>query len=91
MMIRKYRQHPQVFVPDIGEVIMARRTPASTFLSAVVLRVRRLRDGDIRVTVQWMESDPDASVWTDAPIEAGDIDRIVFPPDRMHLLIRQTS
>lgn len=90
-MIRKYRQHPQVFVPDVGEVIMARRTPAETFLRAVVLRVRRLREGHIRVTVEWMEGDPDAGITKPWPIVPGGVDRITFPPDRMHLVIRQTS
>lgn len=91
MKIRKYKQHPEIYVPDVGEVIQARRSGADAFLPAVVVRVRRLANGHVRVTVQWLASNPRAGAQAPAPIKAGDTGRIVFPPERASLLIRQTS
>jgi hypothetical protein len=89
--LRKYKDHPSVFVPDIGEVVRARRSPGDPFLSAIVVRVRRLRDGHIRVTVEWQESYEDAGATKPSPVVAGELGRITFPPERMALLIRQDS
>lgn len=91
MKIRRYREHPSVFVPDIGEVIRARRSAVDPFLRAVVVRVRRLREGHIRLTVEWLESDPGAGATKPSPVVAGELGRITFPPERMALLIRQDS
>lgn len=51
---------------------MARRSRAEPFLRAVVIYVKRRRDGALRIKVQWLESKPDAGAWVDSPIAAGD-------------------
>lgn len=60
MIIRAYGDLPATYAPDIGEVILARRTPADRWLRAVVLTAKRNRAGDVRLKIQWLEDDPHA-------------------------------
>ena len=89
--IRKYGEYPQVLVPDIGEIVEARRSMAESFIKAVVIKHRRIRSGKIRTTVEWLEDDPHAGTNYPAPISVGDTGRVVFEPDRMDLMIRQIT
>lgn len=72
MIIRQYGDLPTTYAPDIGEVVLARRMRAEPFLRAVVLYVKRRRDGALRIKVQWLESNPDAGYAPASPIKAGD-------------------
>ena len=86
MMIRKYGPLPRVFVPDIGEVIGARRSPADDrFTKAVVIKAQRQRDARIKITVIWMENDPAAT----PPIVAGETGWVVFYPQNINTVVRQ--
>jgi hypothetical protein len=85
-MIRKYAQHPPVFVPDPGEVIHARRSIVDDqFTKAVVTQARRQRDGQIKLTVYWLEDDPKA----ETPIRKGEPGWIVFHPRVINSKVRQ--
>lgn len=77
MIIRQYGDYPITYVPDIGEVLYARRTKIEPFLKAIVLLARRRRDGAIRIKVQWLESNPDAGAWVESPIVAGTVGWVV--------------
>lgn len=90
MMIRKYGHLPQVFVPDIGEIIQGRRAVTDKFVKAAVTHVRRQTTGYIKLTVIWLEDDPDAGAQGPSPIKAGKRGWIYFVPDRMNQLVRQT-
>lgn len=72
MIIRQYGHLPTTYAPDIGEVVQARRTPGDPLLRAVVLDVKRRRDGALRVKLQWLESNPNAGVLAPSPISEGD-------------------
>jgi hypothetical protein len=88
MMIRKYAQHPAVFVPDLGEVIHARRSVVDDqFTKAVVTHVRRQSDGRIKLSVYWMEDDPKA----ETPIRKNEPGWIVFHPRAIDSVVRQES
>jgi len=87
MIIRKYGDRPQVFVPDIGEVIQGRVARDDALTSAVVTNAYRRRNGMIKLTVQWLADDPDAST----PITAGQKGWIEFWPADMWMLVRQTE
>jgi hypothetical protein len=75
MIIRGYAGMPLTFAPDIGEVILARRTPVDPWVKAVVIRARRNSAKNLRLTVIWMEDDPHAGAeWrghATKPIRAG--------------------
>lgn len=79
MIIKPYADLPRTYAPDVGEVVMARRTPADRFVRAVVLAVRRNRAGNLRIRMQWIESDPNAGApekrkdRVRKPIEAGTV------------------
>jgi hypothetical protein len=77
MIIRQYGDLPTTYAPDIGEVVLARRVPAEPFLRAVVIHVKRRRDGALRIKVQWLDSLEDAGVWKESPIVAGGIGWVV--------------
>lgn len=55
-MIRRYAQFPAMFVPDVGEVVKASRSPGGPFLKAVVTHVHRTAEDFIRVDFEWLES-----------------------------------
>lgn len=57
-MIRRYKQWPAMFVPDVGEVVLAARSPAGPFLRAVVLYTDRRAEDFIRVGFEWLENYP---------------------------------
>lgn len=58
MIIKPYAGKPRLYGPDIGELILARRSTSDKFIRAVVLDGRRNRDGHVRIKVHWLESDP---------------------------------
>lgn len=89
MIIRKYAQFPMTFVPDVGEVVMARRSPVDAWLRAVVTHVRRQRTGKIKLTVLWLDSDPHAGAQGPKPIVANTKGWVEFFPERQATLIRQ--
>lgn len=60
MIIRGYAGIPMSYAPDVGEVVLARRTPVDPFVRAVVVRVRRNRARNLKITVIWLEDDPNA-------------------------------
>lgn len=71
MIIRKYGDFPATYAPDVGEVVLARKSPVQTFRRAVVLNVRRRREGGLRVSVQFLpgpgeEPTPPVTINTDA-------------------------
>lgn len=74
MIIRGYRGVPVTYTPDEGEIVLARRTPVDRWVRAAVLYVRRNSLGDLKVTVWWLEDDPDAGTGygdePSTPIEA---------------------
>lgn len=74
MIIRGYRGVPTTYTPDEGEIVLARRTPVDRWVRAAVLYVRRNSLGDLKVTVWWLEDDPDAGAGhgdaASKPIEA---------------------
>ena len=91
MIIRKYGDMPVTYAPDVGEVVMARRSPAGKFVKAVVLKAQRRGDGQLRVKVQWLGSDP-APVTTEAitnPIVEGSTGIVIHPLDGRPPLIKQ--
>lgn len=55
-MIRRYGDLPALFVPDVGEVVLAARSPAGPYLRAAVTSVRRRHSGCIRVDFVWLQS-----------------------------------
>lgn len=67
MIIRAYGGIPITYAPDVGEVVLARRTPADKMVRAVVLDARRNRAGKLRVKLQWLDSDPDAGAPHNGP------------------------
>lgn len=66
MIIRAYGGLPITYVPDVGEVVEARRSPMGRFVRAVVLGARRRAHGGVEIKVHWLDSDPDAGV-TEGP------------------------
>lgn len=85
MMIRKYAQHPAVFVPDPGEVIEGRRSIVDEFTPAVVTHVHRQRDGRIKLSVYWLADNPGA----ETPIKKGARGWITFRPQVIKTVVRQ--
>lgn len=79
MIIRAYAGLPRTYAPDVGEVVMARRTPVDQFTRAVVLAARRNKEGGVRVKVQWLADNPDAGASGPKPIVAGTIGWVVAP------------
>lgn len=92
MYIRPYADLPGMYAPDIGEVLLGRRTPADRWTRAVVLDVRRTRAALLRVKVQWMEDNPDAGAPEHGrpkqPIVAGTPGVLVYDPD-LPLLVKR--
>lgn len=85
MIIRQYAGLPTTYAPDVGEVVLARRTPADKFVRSVVLDVRRRPDGKLRVKVQWLADDDQAGYETDrypkAPIKSGTQGVVIMSTD----------
>jgi hypothetical protein len=81
VIIRPYAGLPRTYAPDIGEVVEARRTLSEEFIRAVVLDVKRNREGGLRVRVQWLSSNPQSGVTGSFPIEAGTVGWIVTKSD----------
>ena len=60
MIIRKYHDLPMALTPAVGEVVDARRSTSDRWTRAVVVKVSRDRDGNLKFTVYWMADDPKA-------------------------------
>lgn len=92
MYIRPYRDLPGMYAPDVGEVIMARRTPLYRWTRAIVLGVHRTREARLRVRLQWMEDDPNTGMVYQGrktrPVVAGAIESFVTDPDDSLLISR---
>lgn len=56
MIIRKYRDYPEVYTADIGEVIEARLSALHPFVRAVVVKVKRAKGGAIRYDFIWQQT-----------------------------------
>lgn len=84
MIIKPYGDLPRLYAPDIGEVIMARRSVSDKYIRAAVLDARRNRDGLLRIKVQWLEDNPYAlrgDGRRDRPIVAGTTHALVIDPE----------
>lgn len=79
-----------MYVPDVGEVVDARRSVADVWTRAYVIRVQRKRGGIIKFTVCWLGGNPETAGGT-VPIVAHTIGAIHAPLDGWPLLIRQIS
>lgn len=90
MIIRRYRDLPTVYVPDVGEVVEARRSVADVWTRAYVIRVQRLRGGTLKFTICWLADNPKAGDGT-SPIVAHTLGYVKCPPDDWSPLIRQIS
>jgi hypothetical protein len=86
-MIKRYGELPAVFVPDEGEVVIASRSPAGPFLRAAITKVRRARDGFIRVDFVWLEAAPYQH--NGKPISPGDKGHVYVRRDDRVPLIRR--
>lgn len=91
--IRKYGQYPQVFVPNLGEMVWARKVPGDKWCKAVVIiKPWRTRGGEVRLKVEWREDDPNASYdkRTCKPKghKAGGRGSIAAHPDLLHTVVR---
>lgn len=81
MIIKSYGDLPTTYAPDIGEVVLARRSRLDPYLRAVVLHVKRRRDRSLRIKLQWLESDPNAGWRVESPIVAGTTGVVIEPID----------
>jgi hypothetical protein len=54
-MLRRYAEFPAMFVPDVGEVVVASLSPAGPWLRAVITKTRRASRGSVRVDFVWLE------------------------------------
>ncbi len=89
MIIKKYRDIPVTYAPDIGAVVMARLSAAAVWLKAVVIYVRR-RQRDLELKVQWLEGHPDPGGLCD-PIEEGTLSWVYASPDGWPPMIKQIT
>jgi len=85
--IRRYGELPAMFVPDVGEVVLASRSPAGPYLRAVILSARRRASGRIRVDFVWLES-ANVAAW-DTPAVAGAKGNVEIREDDPTPLIRR--
>ena len=90
MIIKKYRDLPALYVPDVGEVVEVRRSVADVWTRAYVIRVQRLRGDTLKFTICWLADNP-ASGEGDKPIVAHTIGRVKCSPEGWPLLVRQIS
>jgi hypothetical protein len=81
-----------MYAPDVGEVVLARRTPVDRWVKAVVLDGRRNRAGHLRIKLQWLGNDDQAGYGKSgrpaAPIVRGELGWVVCR-EGAPLLIRQ--
>lgn len=55
--IRKYGRLPGLYVPDVGEVVIASRSTSGPWARAVVTSVYRCKGGErVRIGFQWLEN-----------------------------------
>lgn len=63
MIIRKYKDIPATYAPDVGEIVHARRSGVDErWVRAVVIYVQRTYAGALKVKVLWLEDDPRAGM-----------------------------
>ncbi len=80
MIIKGYGDIPPAYLPDVGEVVIARPSRSLPFVKAVVLAGRRTRDRRIELKVHWLESHtPDNR--TMEPIIKDTVQWIMLPDD----------
>lgn len=60
MIIRGYAGIPATYSPDLGEVILARRTPIDPWVRAVVVKAWRNSARNLKLKIIWLEDDPHA-------------------------------
>ena len=56
MYLRKYGDRPGLYVPDVGEVVVAARSASGPFVRAVVTSVRRRAADTVRIDFVWLEN-----------------------------------
>lgn len=89
MIIREYGEFPMAFIPDIGEVIYARRSVARPWTKAAMVRKgSRGKDGKLRIQIQWLDDNPDAGT-AKSPVVKWGIEWMAVPLERQRDLIRQ--
>lgn len=91
MIIKKYRDLPVTYTPDVGEVIMGRRSVVDKYTRAVVTCVHRLPTGAIKMRVTWRADNPEPGARGGKPIKAGDTGWIVYVPGAQPSTIMQIS
>lgn len=64
MYIRRYGEFPGFYVPDVGEVVIASRSPVGPFLRAAVTNVKRASYGAVRIDLVWLEGSPVSATGT---------------------------
>ena len=79
-----------MYVPDVGEVVDARRSVADVWTRAYVVRVRRMRGRVMKFTICWLGDNPEAGDKTH-PIKAHTIGCVYCPLEGWPLLVRQIS
>lgn len=88
------------YMPDVGEVVEARRGRTDRFVQARVMRVEVTPRGWLRVRLVWQGGDPQAG-WRGrggqsryrggAPVVAGQVGWVQVPPGRWPCLVRPCS
>ncbi len=90
MIRRKYGNRPALYLPDVGEVVLARRSAVDVFVKAVILGIDQRRDGDLKIKVQWLGDDPKAGI-AGLPIKAGSVGWVVAKPGGWPPMIKQIT
>lgn len=85
--IRRYGLFPGFFVPDVGEIVLASRSPAGPFLQAVVVRTERASDNRVRIDVVWMDSSALSASGTG--VRAGEKGNLYISTDDLVPLVRR--
>lgn len=55
MYIRRYADLPGLYVPDVGEVVIASRSASGPWVPAVVTLVQRRLRNTVRINFEWLE------------------------------------
>lgn len=92
MIIRKYRELPALYLPDVGEIVLARRSGADKYVKAVILtKPRRIPGGKVKFKVQWLESDRSTGGEGREPIIQGEVGWIETGADDWPLKVKQIN
>jgi hypothetical protein len=90
VIIKGYGDIPPTYVPDIGEVVRARRSVTDAWTNAAVIQVQRRRNSMLKFIVQWLGDNPYAGDGT-SPVVVGDTGYIRTTTDGEPLLIQRIS